>query len=335
VGFTALIRRVARPPVRALRGLYHRADSLLRPAAPWNGVHHPILSHFPPWTGEADGSFLYDFLGTRTDPRFRGHRPQPAGELQTRIPSPWPGYFELVFLLESVVEAAGASSYTAIELGAGYGPWLATAAKAMERIGGPPVHLVGVEMVRAHFEWMFEHLRNNGVDPGKQTLIHAAISDHEGEGSYPRDRDAEEEYGRHLRTGQTGAGLETVATVTLPSILRNLSRVDLLHLDVQGAELPVIRHSLDDLGHKVRRLIFATHSHGIHRKTRAMLQGAGWDSVYDFGLRSRARTEFGEIRFADGLQAWLNPRVCSSSDERPSCPSLQLPRACRTNPEQI
>jgi FkbM family methyltransferase len=316
VGLIDTVTNWARPPARAARRALHRLDAVLRPGAPWDGVHHPVLARFEPWAGKADGAFLYDFVGVRTDPRFRGHTPQPAGPLTTRIPSPWPGYFELVFVLESVVDAPLSPTYTAVELGAGYGPWIVTAWKAMQRTAARPVRLVGVEMVEQHFRWMREHLVNNGIDPAGHTLIRAAVSDREGEGAYRTDGRPEEAFGQRLETDEGSGGVERVPTVTLPFVLRELDTVDLLHLDIQGAEERVLPHGREVLDEKVRRLIFATHSRRAHRNTRKLLREAGWTNVWDFGLRSRARTPFGEMRFADGLQAWLNPRLASGPRAR-------------------
>ena len=53
-------------------------------------------------TIDPDGTFLYDSLGVRTDPRFRPQfRPQPRGPLTTKHPLPHNAYFELVAELSS------------------------------------------------------------------------------------------------------------------------------------------------------------------------------------------------------------------------------------------
>ena len=107
--FRSSAKRALRPLVFRLRLGIQRLGRLVRPVVPWDGKHHPALLRFPPWSGQADGTFVYDFLGIKTDPRFRPQfRPQPAGSLQTAYPPPHNVYFELAFVLESVLEAADA-----------------------------------------------------------------------------------------------------------------------------------------------------------------------------------------------------------------------------------
>ncbi len=94
---------------------------MLRPRRPWNGEHDPALLRFERWSGESDGRFLHDFLGGRIDPRFRPEfRADPAGPVRPDYPRPYASYLELVFVLESVLDAG--ERFTMMELGAGYGP---------------------------------------------------------------------------------------------------------------------------------------------------------------------------------------------------------------------
>ena len=85
--------------------------------------------------------------------------------------------------------------------------------------------------------------------------------------------------------------------------------VDLLHADIQGEELRVLRHAQETLDRKVGRLITATHSRGIHRELRAMLVHSGWEPAFDFGFRKRERSAYGDVQFLDGLLAFVNPRL--------------------------
>jgi FkbM family methyltransferase len=277
----------------------------------WNGRHHELLLRFPPWKGEADGTFAYDHFGIKTDPRFRPQfRPQPKGPLETVYPSPHAGYFELIFLLESLF-ACESPEFTFIELGAGYGPWLVTAHRAAALSSGPKVNLVGVEMVPQHFKWMHDHLRQNGIDPTEHRLIHAAVSDRDGEALYRPEPDMQLDYGQQvLKRGAGSLGNEdatyVVPCIALSGLLEDHESVDLVHVDIQGEELRAIGEGLDQLRRHVRRLIVATHSRRIHRELRALLDGGGWERRYDFRMRKRERTEFGDIQFLDGLLACVN-----------------------------
>jgi len=310
----ARLKRTARPAVSRLRFGLRRLGQRLWPDRPWDGRHHPVFEHFPPWRGESDGGWMIDFLGIRTDPRYRWQwRPPPAGPLVTQVPSPYAGYFELVAVLESVVEARQSERYTIIELGAGFGPWLVTAHRARALLGGRPARLVGLEMVPEHFAWLHEHLRRNAIDPSEHTLIQAAVSDDERGGAFLVENDPDSDFGQTLRRAgaadaRTG-DVVAVRTVTLRSLLGELDRVDLLHIDVQGEELRVLRHALGDVTRRVRRMVVATHSRSIHRRLGELLRSAGWQTVWDFPGRGRRLTEFGHVRFLDGLLVLRNERA--------------------------
>lgn len=307
------VRRIGRPVAFRLRHLARSLHDTIASPQSWRGNHHPVLAKFEPWEGRADGTFVYDFLGVRTDYRFRPQlKPQPRGPLKTSYPAPYASYFELVFVLESVAAARSRDRFTVIELGAGYGPWLAIAHRAMQAIAPKPVHLVGVEMVAQHYKWMHDHLRNNGINPEDHTLIEAAVSSRSGQRVYRPEPNREWDFGQTLlpRTqhGQPPTDGVEVRCVTLPEILQHHEHVDVIHADLQGEELNALGPALAELDDKVSRLIVATHSRSIHRSLRRSLANLGWTCVYDFGLRRRERTAFGDVRFLDGLLAFVNPK---------------------------
>jgi len=308
------LKWLLRPLVFHLRRSGQKLGRILRPPVKWDGRHHELLLRFDPWKGEADGTFSYDFLGVKTDPRFRPQiRPQPSGPLQTIYPSPHNAYFELIFVLDSLLSGTDSSEFTFIELGAGYGPWLVTAHRAAQLSGDRKVKLVGVEMVPQHYEWMHDHLRQNGIDPAEHRLIHAAVSDRNGEALYQPEKDMHLDYGQHvIKRGEGGLGQEAgdpyvVPCLALSGLLRGFESVDLVHIDIQGEELRAIREGLEELSSRVDRLIVATHSRRIHRELRSLMARSGWKCHYDFGVRKRERTEFGDVQFLDGLLAFVNP----------------------------
>jgi FkbM family methyltransferase len=304
----AKLRRLARPAVRAVRLARVRVGRLLRPPSRWDGRHHDSLLHFEPWSGQADGRFLHDFLGVRTDPAFREEfEPQPPGPLETRYPTPSASYFELAFVLDAVLAAE--ERFTMVELGAGYGPWLVAASRAVSRRGGGVSRLVGVEMDAQHVRWMEQHFRNNGLDPAAHRLVHGAVSDRDGEAGYLPEPESRLRYGQRLLAGAAGRGAVRVPRVDVRRVLGPEPRIDLVHVDVQGEELRVLRRAVDLLDERVRRLLVATHSRALHRRARGLLRSRGWKIVHDFGHRSRQRTRFGDVYFVDGLLAFHNPRL--------------------------
>ena len=100
-----------------------------------------------------------------------------------------------------------------------------------------------------------------------------------------------------------------VPSVSLRRILKDLPRADLIDMDIEGQELPVIRAAVTDLDAKVRRLHIGTHSVEIESELRQLLSGHGWRCVADYSLRSTNQTPWGDIHFENGVQSWVNPRL--------------------------
>ena len=300
--------------------------------------HHKVFSFFKPFQGQCPaGQVIHGFLGTKTRPKFFAALAAQARDAPHHVSANYPAfseaYFEWIDVLQSVVDAK--KSYTMIELGAGIGCWAVRAAYALQQFNpNLPYRLIAVEAEPNHFEWMRDHFLDNGINPDHHLLIHAAVSEKPGEVSfyiknpdgsadpsvwygqaltkdYEVDVPAEEApYGHYpVRRHQSGAKSITVPAVTLASILDGLPEVDLIHLDIQRAELGVIRSAIHELGRKVKRLHIGTHGRDIENGLRELLKSHHWRLVADYPSFSREPTPWGPIDFLDGVQSWVNPRL--------------------------
>ncbi len=71
----------------------------------------------------------------------------------------------------------------------------------------------------------------------------------------------------------------------------------------------MFRPAVELVKRKVERLLISTHSNSIHRDLRRRFHAAGFETVYDFPVRSRVRTEYGDVQFLDGLLCLINPHL--------------------------
>src|SRR5258708_2284703 len=134
--------------------------------------HHEVFAKFHPREDEGQSQYHVDFLGARTHGRFVAGLPL----VQNRSIPVYVEYFEWFDLLESVLAARG--SYTMLDLGAGYGRWAVRAALALRQYNQHlPCRLVAVEAEPLAFQWIRSHFIDNGIDPTKHSLIHAAVCD--------------------------------------------------------------------------------------------------------------------------------------------------------------
>lgn len=271
---------------------------------------HPALAPFAPWRGHAAPGCQVNFLGIQTDVSYvPGTPPTPAGLQQTTHPPLDEEWFEWIDLLECI--GSGEGRFVMIELGAGWGRWIANAAVACRRVGRD-YDLVGVEAEPTHFRWMREHLARNGIDPTRVEVVNAAVATRPG----------------HVRflTGSPGvyyqsvAGIRTtlswigrrrgwshrVPAVTLRGLIDDRDSVDLIDLDIQGAEADVLEASVDAL-RVVKRVHIGTHTREVEGRLRRLFTELGWRCVCDYPGESVTMTPLGQVTFQDGVQTWTAP----------------------------
>lgn len=299
--------------------------------------HHPIFERFHPAIPlkPAEGFALDSLLGTVLRSRYN---------LTWQGPPPYPPplneeYFEWIDLLTAAAEAEG--TFVFWELGAGYGRWSIRAA-ALARQLSIPIKLGCVEADPTHFEWLRQTLTDNGLDPQMHTLACAAVCGSHGRALLRGSETARaaSDYAPELYYGQSVAVLPTatlrqrlatvarssvarllrdraplvsVDAITLSELLDGSPVVDLIDMDVQGAELESVGSALDLLTDRVRRLHIGTHGAEVEVGLRSALGGAGWELRADYGCGVTADTPFGRVSFGDGVQTWLNPNVVENT----------------------
>lgn len=295
-----------------------------------------ILSELEPWSGIVEPGWTVNWLGVRTRCEFQGLAP--AGSplaLKTKRPTPSEDFFEWLDVLEAVAAATG--SFTMVELGAGWGRWLANAAVAARRVDPElRTQLVGVEAEPTHFVWLRQHLLDNGIDPGEHRLVAAAVAARDGRVRFQqgdpaawygqgieRDDPAAKESGpasRLIRWSRNSAGnvrararghraVRRVRAVSLTTLLRPLELVDLVDADLQGAEADVFEAARDVLQARVRRVHVGTHGPEIEERLRRLFRGLGWECRFDYPGGGEVDTPWGPVLFEDGAQSWVNPAL--------------------------
>ena len=272
---------------------------------------NPIVDQFPGWTGTACGQFVYDFFGVRTDPTFKDKFEPPAAGtyLEPKAPTPNTAFFELETIIECALRAEG--RFVMAELGAGYGLWCVRAGVAVRRLHPDvDISLIAVEAEPTHFEWLRQHLADNGFDPEEHRVWHGAVTAEDGSISFPKLARPDADYGAAVN--QTKRGKFETETMDVPSyslktVLEGYDVVDVLHIDIQGAEDEALRTGMDVILEKVKLVYVATHSREIDQSVSRRLKQAGLTPRYRFPWRSYWDTIWGPIRFKDGCHIWVNP----------------------------
>ena len=313
-----------------------------------------VFAGIAPWSGHVPSGYLVDFLGTLTDARFRtmfGVDPARVGggHVQTQLPTiaDGEGWFEFV----SCVEAARAARerFVMITLGACYGSQAVNSWQALRRVNPMPFKLVAVEPEPENFQWTARHMQVNGIDPDRQWLIQAAISDRNEPVFFPvgspgsgaqncystnetaarasyadriaASRDLPQALRNLLLHNTTGivkdlvpghdfkAEIRLVSAVTLRDVLGPFDVVDYLESDIQQSEILVFPPFMDLLKRKVRRVHIGTHGKDVHRELHGLFDRDGWEMTFSYEPNSEFGSELGSFATNDGILSAVNPTL--------------------------
>jgi FkbM family methyltransferase len=275
---------------------------------------------------EPKKGFYTDFSGVRTRLSYFGIESHPAELEPSPVPFPDDALhaetIEYLAALTAVESANG--SFTAVELGAGYGPWIVFSAKAAQQRGLGPIKLKAVEADLQRHELMRSNLGDNGLpvpevnshiaeDGIDVSLVHGAVSDKNGTlsfgsqslldwGASPIEGGGSVDY-----RGMT-VDTDIVNAYTIESVLADLQTVDFMHMDIQGFEYKAIRASLDSLQRKVRVLLIATHSRQLEGEIMGLLHDNGWRLQYEKPCKFTPDSgkDLTALTYLDGTQVWIN-----------------------------
>jgi len=283
-----------------------------------------ILKRFRPWSGVVPSGYFAYFLGNLTRADYWAFSKEIRAVYDRErfeafsAPSFDDNIFDWLVLLEAIAEAK--DEFTMAALGAGWGRWLVAAAFAVRQREGMRCRLIGVEAEPTHFSWMQEHFRDNGLNPDDHELIEAAAARESGQAWFYFGK-PDSWYGQSLirdealdgrsdrEADYNGEKARLVRTIDLAELLDGRTRVDYLHMDIQGAELEFLASAPGLLSEKVGRVLVGTHSGDIEEGLRRLFGGIGWRCQYDLPMNTQIHIEGKPVALGDGVQVWLNPAL--------------------------
>jgi FkbM family methyltransferase len=314
--------------------------------------HHRAILAVPCGPIIKPAGFVLDLVGARTRIEYfeglpaQGASPFEQAEVMPAPPEIGEAYFEWIDTLESVLEARG--QYVVCELGAGWGRWCVRAVCALRQLNPMPFKCIAAEAEPQHFRWMVQHFADNAIDPADHDLRWAAVAPTAGAVPFAIG-DPSRWYGQAIvehappplgmrerrrlavrgllgRPPRYGADRDVVwvPAVTLWDLLTDESRVDLLDVDVQGAEQRILESAASLLDDRVRRIHIGTHSNDIEEGLRRLFRSMGWQPQVDYSCHSNVDTPYGTVSFVDGVQSWVNPRLAY---DRPTREPVQDPES--------
>lgn len=276
---------------------------------------------------------LIDWLGVRTDLQMHTWLPKPADNTLQVLGLPVPDdmvhaetieYVALAMAMERAI-AHGDGAFTVMELGASYAPWCVASCVVARRLNFSRIHMTAVEASSGSIPFITAHAQKNGLTGCADVTIrpiYAAVHTADQPVYFPKIA-VEKDNGAQMAISPggidyRGVGVEydRVDGITLGTLCQPISRVDFLHLDLQGAEERLLtdHEFLSTLDQKIATMFLATQSRLIEGLALKAMSSYGWKLVRERPTTYTQNTRTVDINgwtTRDGGQLWLNPRYGS------------------------
>jgi FkbM family methyltransferase len=264
------------------------------------------------------GSFV-NFLGTMIRPEYlpsiltgKGGTVEPVP-----IPANWHAdVAEWAAVLRSVQLAPG-PSFAMIELGCGWGCWMANSGVAA-RSRGLSSRLFGVEADEGHVSFAQHCLRLNGFSAEQFEVMRGVAAARGGKVLFPLQAGSGVDWGLQPVFDASEQQIEealshrthvAVDMVDLNEILKRQSRFDLVHLDIQGGEAVLLSETIEDLSRNVAYVVIGTHSRPIEGRIFDLMLAHGWILEIERPAILRLEENSLPVTIVDGVQGWRNPAL--------------------------
>lgn len=259
-------------------------------------------------------SHITNFLGVKIRPDFIPSNL--AGEVGsvgvTPIPANWHADIaEWASCLRSV-DLSG-DQFVMMELGCGWGCWmnnLGVAAKAV----GKKIKLYGVEANQEHLQFAKLVLADNGITKNEHVLTHGIAGKKGAFALFPSIDSGIDWGGTAIfdpSSQQLAEAIDSKKYVVLPVVdisilIKDETKLDFLHVDIQGAELDLLTELFDLLCKKVRYVFIGTHSKQIEGGLFDLFMS---NNVWKLEMERPAIFDLVNglpVIKVDGVQAWRN-----------------------------
>ena len=254
-------------------------------------VDVPLLGRHkaPPADLVIEPGCVTNWLGIRTDTTLFSHgnsvRDRAIPDLPTGGDGVYGSYCAYASFLTAIEHAAPRRKFNAIELGAGWGPWVSAMAVVCRRLGFDEVNLVAVEADEGWCGLMREHFARNQVSARimrgaawkTDTTVHFPVIDD------PRVEHAAAATAGDVPIDYRGKACRTVEVpgLSLRTIGAGLPVIDYVHCDVSGGELDLVRSDPEFFNTRVRYLYVTTRSRPIEGGLIEFFFAHQWDVLHE------------------------------------------------------
>ena len=282
-----------------------------------------IFSLFDTSAVKPSPGFLTEWIGSRVrlSSLWRNAASKNADRVVQPLPVPsglYASAVEWIGTLKAVLSAQG--SFSVMELGAGYGPWLAASSAAARARGIADVHVCGVEADPGRYQLLELNMADNNLV--NSVLYCGAVGVEAGWAKWPRLAEPKESSGarpyrethaedRRYFEDRQDTDFVDVEIVALPKLLYARPVWDLVHIDIQGTEVELCQGCINDLTSRARYLVVGTHARWLDGDLMRLFFDAGWVLEHEVPskMREGPHVSMNYRVSADGTQVWRNPKL--------------------------
>lgn len=259
---------------------------------------------------------LTNFLGARIPARIHPDILTPMMGLVEGPPDPGNWHADIAewgAALRAVDQAK--TTFRIVELGCGWGCWLVNTGTAA-RARGLEVDLIGIDGDPNHIANAAETLALNGFGPETFRLHHGVAAPKQGKALFPNVAAGTAGWGgeaifypspQDLVSAQSDPNVQVLECLTLPDMAGD-APIDLLHIDIQGAEADYVTGSYEAISKQVKRVLIGTHSRAIEGHLSTFFLERNWRLEMDRPAITPPNRGRPEIAI-DGVQMWSNPSL--------------------------
>ncbi|MEX0308863.1 MAG: class I SAM-dependent methyltransferase [Tateyamaria sp.] len=259
---------------------------------------------------------LTNFLGTRIPAKIHPDILAPMMGHVEGVPNPGNWHADIAEWAAALRAVSLArDTFRIVELGCGWGCWLVNTGVAA-RARGLKVDLIGVEGDANHLANAAETLALNGFAPDQFALHHGVAGPKPGKALFPNAAAGTAGWGgeavfypddQTLGRAKADPNVQVLDCLTLSDMAKG-APIDLLHIDIQGAEADYVAGSAAAIAAQVKRVLIGTHSRAIEGRLCAFFLDHGWRLEMDRPAIAPPAQGRPEIAI-DGVQMWSNPAL--------------------------
>lgn len=257
--------------------------------------------------------YATNFLGLLIDPKiFPSHLNKEIGKVEDiPIPANWHADIAEWGAALRAVEFSK-SNFTMIEVGCGWGCWMNNTGLVAKR-QGLNLNLIGIEGDQGHIDFAKDTLKLNGFKASEYKIHRGIAAATSGYAFFPNNEDSGEVYGQEpvfcnnqqdIENTRKSGKYDEIPMISFEDISKECTRIDLLHIDIQGGEVNFIQDCLDIISKKVAYILIGAHSREIEGRLFEILLKSGW--LLEIERPAILSLDPVPRVTVDGVQAWRN-----------------------------